>query len=78
MAVWYKNTGKWGDSTNLTPNDGIPLEEVNDSSFLYNYYKKLVSIKQSNPALEKGTYSSVINDNDKIFRFYRNIKTEMY
>lgn len=71
-AVWYKNTGEWWDKTNLKPGDGISLEEeIDDSVSLFNYYKKLISLKQSNPALAKGQYANAVNDNSKVFSFYR-------
>lgn len=72
MAIWYKNTGEWWDKTNLKTNDGISLEEqINDSSSLFNFYKKLIRLKQSNPALANGTYENAGNSNNKVFSFYR-------
>jgi alpha-amylase len=72
MALWYKNTGEWWDKTNLKPNDGISLEEeIKDSNSLFNYYKKLIHLKQSNPALANGAYTNAENDNSKVFSFYR-------
>jgi glycosidase len=35
MALWYKNTGPWWDSTNLKPNDGVSLEEEERILILY-------------------------------------------
>lgn len=72
MALWYKNTGPWWDSTSLKPNDGVSLEEEkNDPNSLWNYYKKLIKLKKSIPALASGKYSSIENDNDKVFSFVR-------
>jgi glycosidase len=72
MAIWYKNTGDWWDKTNLKPNDGISLEEqINDDSSLFNFYKKLIRLKQSNAALANGKYTNAENDNNKVFSFYR-------
>ena len=72
MAFWYKNTGEWWDKMNLKPNDGISVEEeVKDSNSLLNYYKKLIRLKQSNPALANGKYAPAVNENDKVFSFYR-------
>ncbi len=76
MALWYKNTGKWWDKTNLKPNDGISLEEqINDSNSLFNYYKKLIKLKQTNAALANGNYENAVNNNDKVFSFYRNYES---
>jgi glycosidase len=72
MAIWYKDTGEWWDKTNLKPNDGISLEEqINDSSSLFNYYKKLIHLRQSSAALANGKYATAENDNGKTFSFYR-------
>ena len=72
MALWYKNTGEWWNKTNLKPNDGISLEEeMKDSNSLFNCYKKLIKLKQSNPALANGEYANAENDNGKVFSFYR-------
>ncbi len=75
MAIWYKNTGEWWDNTNLKPNDGVSVEEqINDSNSLFNYYKKLIRLKQTNPALAKGQFEHAVNDNDKVFSFCRKYK----
>ncbi len=72
MAIWYKNTGGWWNNTNLKSDDGISVEEqINDSSSLFNHYKKIIRLKQSNPALAFGKYAGAINDNDNVFSFYR-------
>ena len=75
IATWYKNTGGWWDNRNLKANDGISVEEqINDSSSLFNYYRKIIQLKQSNLALAKGSYATAINDNNKVFSFYRTYK----
>jgi glycosidase len=71
-AVWYKNTGPWWTETSMKPNDGISLEEETaDPNSLFNYYKKLIRLKHSNPALANGEYANAPNDNSKVFSFYR-------
>jgi len=35
------------------------------------FYKKLIHLKQSNPALAIGAYTNAENDNSKVFSFYR-------
>lgn len=75
MAFWYKNTGDWWTKSNLKPNDGISLEEqMLDSNSLYNFYKKIIKLKQSNPALANGSYENVENNNNNVFSFYRKDK----
>jgi glycosidase len=72
MALWYKNSGPWWTHTNLKAQDGISLEEQQrDSSSLFQYYKKLIRLKQSNPALANGQYTPAQNDNPSVFSFYR-------
>ncbi len=72
MATWYKNTGLWWTHANLKPNDGISLEEQKKNpNSLFNYYKRLLAIRQSNPALSNGEYSEAENDNKNVYSFYR-------
>ena len=72
MATWYERTGGWWDNNLLAPNDGISAEEqLNNDSSLFTYYKKLIRLKQSHPALANGAYQHAINDNDHVFSFYR-------
>jgi glycosidase len=72
MATWYEHTGGWWDNNLLIPNDGVSAEEqMNNDSSLFNYYKKLIYLRQSNPALANGSYKIAINDNDYIFSFFR-------
>lgn len=72
MATWYKNTGPWWDHSNLKANDGISLEEQSkNSGSLFNYYKKMIRLRQSHPALSGGRYAEAVNDNDQVFSFLR-------
>ena len=72
MALWYKNSGPWWDSTNLKPNDGISLEEEkNDPNSLYNFYKTMIALHKSNKAIAYGNYQTINNDNDSVLTFMR-------
>ena len=72
MALWYKNTGAWWDNTNIKPGDGISLEEEQqDKNSLFNFYKTIISLRKSNPALSSGSYKNAVNSNDHIFSFMR-------
>jgi len=75
MATWYKNIpGAWNNS-NLNMNDEVSLAvQLNDSSSLFHHYKKMIQLKQSNAALAQGNYVNAINNNNKIFSFYRTYK----
>lgn len=75
MAFWYKNTGIWWDQSNVKASDGISLEEQRkDAGSIFNYYKKMIQLKQSNAALAHGQYVNAENNNDKVFSFYRKYK----
>ncbi|MBO0931624.1 alpha-amylase family glycosyl hydrolase [Fibrella aquatilis] len=72
MAVWYKNTGQWWAQSTLKPNDGISVaEQLASPTSLLSYYKKLIALKQSNPALATGRYENADNTNASIYGFYR-------
>jgi len=72
MAFWYKNTGEWWAKTNVKANDGISLEEeINNPTSLFNYYKQLIALRQSNACLALGKYERAENNNANVFSFYR-------
>ncbi len=72
MALWYKNTGPWWDNRNIKPNDGISLEEeIGDKNSLFNFYKTIIKIRQSNSALSSGNYKTIGNSNNYIMSFLR-------
>ncbi len=72
MATWYKNTGGWWNNSIMKSNDGISVEEqINNSSSLFSFYKKMIALKQSNPALAQGKYANLTNNNSQIFSFTR-------
>ncbi|MEP6683034.1 MAG: alpha-amylase family glycosyl hydrolase [Parafilimonas sp.] len=77
MALWYKNSGAWWNSTNLKSNDGISLEEEkDDSNSLYNFYKTMIDLHKSNKAIAYGKYQTIINDNDSVLSFMRSYQNE--
>ena len=48
------------DPSYTLPDDGISLEEQKDNiDSIYNYYKKLISIRKENPIMFYGTYETV-------------------
>ena len=72
MALWYKDTGPWWDQTSLKSNDGVSLEEQqNDPSSLWNFYKKMIAFRESQPLLISGAYQTLKNDNDNVLSFLR-------
>lgn len=72
MALWYKDTGPWWDNRNMKANDGISFEEqVKDKNSLWSFYKELILLKKTQPALIAGEYSPVSNSNDEVLSFIR-------
>jgi len=73
MAYWYKIKGPWRNSfNNDVPNDGISLEEEQgDPNSLWNFYRKMISIRKSHPEISKGAYQTLDNNSDKVFSFMR-------
>jgi glycosidase len=72
MALWYKDSGPWWDSTNLIPNDGVSLqEEQPDPGSLWNWYKRLLSVRKDNPVLQTGSYTPLDNPNPDVFSWSR-------
>ncbi|HET6255331.1 MAG TPA: alpha-amylase family glycosyl hydrolase [Puia sp.] len=72
MALWYKDTGPWWDSTNLKPFDGVSLqEEQGDPRSLWNWYRQLLTLRKTHPVLQTGDYDSLANPNPKVFSWSR-------
>jgi alpha-amylase len=72
MALWYKGSGPWWDSTNLKPFDGVSLEEERrDPRSLWNWYRQLLAFRQRNPVLQTGNYVMLHNDNANVFSWGR-------
>jgi alpha-amylase len=72
MALWYKDTGPWWDSTNLKPFDGISLEEErNDPRSLWNWYRQLLTVRHRYSVLQTGSYAVVGNENPNVFSWGR-------
>jgi glycosidase len=71
-AYWYKNGPWWTKSNTDKPNDGISLEEEkNDPNSLWNFYRKMITLRKSIPLLTSGTYKNLDNDNSSVFSFER-------
>lgn len=72
MAVWYKNTGPWWDSTDLKPNDGLSLQEEEfEPNSLWNWYRSLIHLHTSHIVFYNGKYAGLTNDNNQVFSFIR-------
>jgi len=72
MALWYKNSGPWWDSTNVKSYDGISLEEEKaDLNSLWHFYKKMISLHKSHETIASGTYQTIQNNSDSVVSFKR-------
>ncbi len=72
MALWYKNTGPWWTATSLHDSDGTSLEEEQaDSTSLWYYYQKLITIRKGSLALRVGSYATVNTTNANVLTFLR-------
>jgi len=72
MALWYKDTGPWWDSTNCKSYDGISLEEEQrDPKSLWNWYRQLLTLRNKKPVLQTGSYVPRDNSNPKVFSWGR-------
>ncbi len=71
-ATWYKNSGPWWNNRNNKPDDGISLEEEkNDPGSLWNYYKTLIHLRETNDAIGRGKYQTLPNNSDSVVSFLR-------
>lgn len=72
MALWYKDSGPWWDSTYLRSNDGISVEEQEkDPTSLLHFYRQLLMTRRSNPGLNIGEQAIIKNDNANVLTYCR-------
>lgn len=74
---WYKGTGPWDDPAFSTDHDGISVEEQeHQPDSLLNFYRKLIKIRQSHPALMHGEQEVVTNPNPDLVIYRRKLAAE--
>jgi alpha-amylase len=72
MALWYKDSGPWWDSTYLRSNDGLSVEEEEkDMNSLLNFYRQLIHLRLSHTGLTLGEEKVVQNDNPQVLTYCR-------
>ncbi len=73
MAYWYNVKGPWRKTfNNDVANDGISLEEEQgDPNSLWNFYRKMISIRKAHPEISKGKYQTLTNSSGDVFSFIR-------
>jgi cyclomaltodextrinase len=67
------------DNESVLPDQSKKLtsDKVEFNSDLYAHYKKLISIRNNNPALKKGNFKTLLTDDiNKIYSFERNLDNE--
>lgn len=81
---------QWDDSQNAGFTSGQPWLKVNpnykeinaelqlkDENSIFNYYKKLIKIRKSNPVVVYGKYELMLEENKEIFAYTRTLENEM-
>lgn len=81
---------QWDDSQNAGFTSGQPWLKVNpnykeinaesqlkDENSIFNYYKKLIKIRKSNPVVVYGKYNLILEENKEIFAYTRTLENEM-
>ncbi|MDR3595012.1 alpha-glucosidase [Clostridium sp.] len=80
---------QWDDSENGGFTSGKPWikvnpnykeinakSQLNDPNSIFNYYKKLIQIRKSNPVVVYGKYDLILEDNKEIFIYTRTLENE--
>ncbi len=81
---------QWDNSENAGFTSGQPWMKVNpnyreinvksqlkDENSIFNYYKKLIKIRKSNPVIVHGKYELILEENKEIFAYTRTLENEM-
>ena len=80
---------QWDDSENAGFTTGEPWikvnpnykeinakSQLNDENSIFNYYKKLIKIRKSNPVVVHGKYKLILEENKEIFAYTRTLENE--
>jgi alpha-amylase len=71
-AVWYKGTGPWWSEEFASDCDGLSLEEQQaDPDSLFHFYKRLIALRASTPALHEGTLTVIDAPDPSILAYLR-------
>ena len=66
----FSTTSPWNSVGSNYPTNNVAIMETNANSLL-NHYKKLIHIRNQQPALRKGNYLNVASTESKVFSFAR-------
>nr|WP_312292631.1 alpha-glucosidase [Clostridium chromiireducens] len=80
---------QWNDSKNAGFTTGEPWikvnpnykeinskSQLNDENSIFNYYKKLIEIRKTNPIVVYGKYELILEENKEIFAYTRTLENE--
>jgi oligo-1,6-glucosidase/glucan 1,6-alpha-glucosidase len=80
---------QWDDSKNAGFTTGEPWikvnpnykeinakSQLNDENSIFNYYKKLIKIRKTNPIVVYGKYELILEENKEIFAYTRTLENE--
>ncbi len=71
-ALWYKHSGsKWDTVTFLQKQAPSLIEQQQDPTSLWHYYKDLIAFYKKHPTLSHGQYQKVSNRDKEILTFIR-------
>lgn len=62
MALWYKDSGPWWDQSALRRPGPSVASQGADKGSLLNFYRQLIALRQSHPALRTGDETVLAND----------------
>jgi oligo-1,6-glucosidase/glucan 1,6-alpha-glucosidase len=69
-------SGKSWININLNYKEINAKSQLNDPDSIFNYYKKLIQIRKSNPVVVYGKYDLILEDNKEIFIYTRTLENE--
>jgi len=76
-ADFYRNTGPWTQTGASKDNDGISVEEESGApGSLFNFYKRLIRLRETHAALETGSEEIVNTNNPSVLGFDRILRSQ--
>ncbi len=78
-AAFYKDSGPWWDQSFFLTGESEKLAlsvQRNDSSSLWNLYRKLLKFRKESDALKNGDFRQTVTNNPNLLAFLREMKNE--
>lgn len=71
-ADFYRNSGPWANTGYVRDNDGVSVEEEDrDPKSLLNFYRRLIRLRETIPALNSGSLRVLQNGNPALLSYDR-------